>query len=54
MVKVKVYTCFYIETFKSRLIEDIRTGEHYVVAAPKTVTTVHAGVGARGQPLQAF
>ena len=38
------------ETFKSRLIEAIRT----VVAPSRTVTTIHAGVGARGQPLQAF
>ena len=41
------------ETFKSRLIEAIRTGA-IVVAPPRTVTTIHAGVGARGQPLQAF
>ena len=39
------------ETFKSRLIEAIRTGA-IVVAPPRTVTTIHAGVGARGQPLQ--
>ena len=41
------------ETFKSRLIEAIRTGA-IVVALPRTVTTIHAGMGARGQPLQAF
>ena len=41
------------ETFKSRLIEAIRTGA-IVVAPPRTVTTIHAGVGARGQPLEAF
>ena len=41
------------ETFKSRLIVAIRTGAT-VVAPPRTVTTIHAGVGARGQPLQAF
>ena len=41
------------ETFKSRLIEAIRTGA-IVVAPPRTVTTIHAGVGARGQPLHAF
>ena len=35
------------ETFKSRLIEAIRTGA-IVVAPPRTVTTIHAGVGARG------
>ena len=33
------------ETFKSRLIEAIRTGA-IVVAPPRTVTTIHAGVGA--------
>ena len=37
------------ETFKSRLIEAIRTGA-IVVAPPRTVTTIHAGVGARGKP----
>ena len=42
-----------IETFKSRLIEAISTGA-IVVAPPRTVTTIHAGVGARGQPLWAF
>ena len=42
-----------IETFKSRLIEAISTGA-IVVAPPRTVTTIHAGVGARGQPLRAF
>ena len=41
------------ETFKSRLIEVIRTGA-IVVAPPRTVTTIHASVGARGQPLHAF
>ena len=41
------------ETFKSMLIEAIRTGP-IVVAPPRTVTTIHAGVGAREQPLQAF
>ena len=41
------------ETFKSRLIEAIRTGA-IVVAPPRTVTTIHAGVGARRQPLEAF
>ena len=34
------------ETFKSRLIEAIRTGA-IVVAPPRTVTTIHAGAGAR-------
>ena len=32
------------ETFKSRLIEAIRTGA-IVVAPPRNVTTIHAGVG---------
>ena len=42
-----------IETFKPRLIEAITTGA-IVVAPPITVTTIHAGVGARGQPMEAF
>ena len=41
------------ETFKSRLIEAIRTGAN-VVAPPRTFTIIHAGVGARRQPLQTF
>ena len=41
------------ETFKSRLIDAIRSGA-IVVAPPRTVTTIHAGMGARGQHLQAF
>ena len=41
------------ETFKSRLIEAIRTGA-IVVAPPRTVTTIHAGVGQEDNPCRHF